>query len=272
MSLRGFPEARHGADERLLTGCGRGIGRRTAVRALRAAGVFLGMRSYATALRALAVALSFAARMALVPLLPDDSPYLLFVPAVLVAAASAGSGPDCWRPRSARCSAFFSSTEVPDCRLPRSSTRRSSHSLEPALPGAGNSCNATAGGPQTSTRDALAREAHLQIDSGHRARRDDRHRRARDHAIIQLGGGTAVRPHGCGGARKQRQDADAVAVPGGPRRLSRTLSADRGAADHRDRPRRRRRAQGRLDLSDGACGRRNAIGQSSAFSPASSAT
>ena len=50
------------------------------------------------------------------------------------------------------------------------------------------------------------------------------------------------------------------------------LLPHRRAADHRHRPGRRRRAQGRLDLPDGACGRRDAGRRASASSPASSAT
>jgi hypothetical protein len=41
----------------------------------------------------LAVAVAFLARLALIPILGDASPYLLFVPAVLVAAGAGGFGP-----------------------------------------------------------------------------------------------------------------------------------------------------------------------------------
>ena len=41
----------------------------------------------------IAVALAFAVRAMLVPILQDDSPYLFFVPAVLVAAGIGGLGP-----------------------------------------------------------------------------------------------------------------------------------------------------------------------------------
>src|SRR5262245_16035051 len=41
----------------------------------------------------LAVAIAFLARLALTPILGDASPYLLFVPAVLVAAGLGGLGP-----------------------------------------------------------------------------------------------------------------------------------------------------------------------------------
>jgi len=41
----------------------------------------------------LAVAIAFVARIALTPILQGDSPYLFFIPAVLVAAGLGGLGP-----------------------------------------------------------------------------------------------------------------------------------------------------------------------------------
>ena len=41
----------------------------------------------------LAVAIAFVARMALTPIVQGDSPYLFFIPAVLVAAGLGGLGP-----------------------------------------------------------------------------------------------------------------------------------------------------------------------------------
>src|SRR5262245_48611817 len=54
------------------------------------------------------VAIAFLARLALTPILGDASPYLLFVPAVLVAGRLGGLG-DCWQPASASYSASSSS-------------------------------------------------------------------------------------------------------------------------------------------------------------------
>ena len=99
------------------------------------------------------------------------------------------------------------------------------------------------------------------IDPRHRPRRHGGDRRARSHPVVQLGRRAAVRPLRRGGRRKERQDADAVALPRGARWLSRPLPANRRAPHHRHRPRRGRRTQGRLNLSDGACGRRDEIGQ-----------
>ena len=104
-----------------------------------------------------------------------------------------------------------------------------------------------------STRDALAREAHLQsiLDTVPDAMIviDERGiMQSFSTAAERLFGYTAAR-----GDRQERQDADAVALPRGARRLSRPLPAHRRAPDHRHRPRRRRRAQGRLDLSRWSC-------------------
>src|SRR5262249_20487401 len=117
----------------------------------------------------------------------------------------------------------------------------------------------------TSTRDALAREAHLAsildtvpeamivIDEG---------------GIVQSFSPAAERLFGYSAAEndwKKCQDVDAVALPGESRWLHRAISADRTKANHRNRPRRGGRAQGRLDLPDGAgCGG-NAIERPSLF-------
>ncbi len=112
---------------------------------------------------------------------------------------------------------------------------------------------------EATNRDLLEREAHLKsiletipdamvvIDP------------KRSYPVLQLGGGTVVRPQGGRGDRPQCQPADANSLSGESRRLSRSLSADRRTPYHRRRARRGGRAQGRLDLSDGACHRRDEI-------------
>ena len=109
-------------------------------------------------------------------------------------------------------------------------------------------------------RDARPRGAS-HIDSRYRAGRDDRHRRTRHHSILQLRGRAAVRLHRAGGARNEHQALDAIAVPGESRWLPRAISSHRRKTHHRHRPCRRRRAQGWLDLPDGARGRRDAVEQ-----------
>ena len=108
------------------------------------------------------------------------------------------------------------------------------------------------------------------LDPGDRAGRHGGDRPARHRAIVQHRRRTAVRLHRGGGARPERQDADAVALSRAARRLPAALSDHRRAAHHRHRPRRRRPAQGRQHLPDGAVGRRGS--RRRACSPASSAT
>ena len=66
------------------------------------------------------------------------------------------------------------------------------------------------------------------LNPRNRARRDDRDRRARHRAVLQFGCGTPVRLHGRRGARPERQDADAAALSGTARQLSRTAIARTG--------------------------------------------
>jgi two-component system, LuxR family, sensor kinase FixL len=108
----------------------------------------------------MAVAIAFLARLALTPLLGDASPYLLFIPAVLVAGGLGGLGPGLLATALSVVLGFFvpispgvSASEIADAVLF-------------AMIGAGISWS----GQQlqrnriqaaTSTREALAREAHL---------------------------------------------------------------------------------------------------------------
>ncbi len=109
----------------------------------------------------LAVALAFVARTALMPFLPNDAPYLLFVPAVLVAAAAGGLGPGLlatgmgvvlgWT--------FIGSVSYGAPQIV--------HAAIFALIGAGIAWSGEQlqryrSRAETSTRDALGREAHLQ--------------------------------------------------------------------------------------------------------------
>ena len=112
-----------------------------------------------------------------------------------------------------------------------------------------------------STQETLAREAHLQsiLDTV-----PDAMVVIDERGIIHSFSSAAERLFGYtagGSPGTERQDADAVALPRGPRRLSRALPAHRRAPHHRHRPRGGRRTQGRLHLPDGACGRRDEIGQ-----------
>ena len=122
------------------------------------------------------------------------------------------------------------------------------------------------------TRDALAREAHLQsiLDTV-----PDAMIVIDERGIIQSFSSAAERLFGYRSAEAIGQNIKMLMPP--PYRenhdgyLERYLH-DRRTAHHRHRPRRGRPAQGRLDFPDGARGRRDAFRAATGFSPASSAT
>ena len=203
------------------------------------------------------VALALALRTALASVLEGAASYLFYVPAILVASALGGWGPGRIRHHSRPVDRV-----VLRRRLSRADSRR--HRQRFRLR-AGRRRRFVArrivasfahrGGGKRA-RSAGARNPH-EAHPRHHSRRHDRDRRARHHAILQRGGGAAVRLQRGRGARQERQDADADALSRKPRRLSRSLPADRRAAHHRHRPGGGRRAQGRLDLSARAQRRRD---------------
>ena len=65
-----------------------------------------------------AVAIAFLARLALTPVLGDASPYLLFVPAVLIAAGLGGLGPGLLATGLSAVLGFFVSTTSPSLSVP----------------------------------------------------------------------------------------------------------------------------------------------------------
>jgi two-component system, LuxR family, sensor kinase FixL len=108
----------------------------------------------------LAVAIAFLVRLALTPIVGDASPYLLFVPAVLVAGGLGGLGPGLLATALSLVLGFFVTIS------PGISTSEIVDAVLFAMIGAGISWS----GQQlqrnriqaaTSTREALAREAHL---------------------------------------------------------------------------------------------------------------
>jgi two-component system sensor kinase FixL len=115
-------------------------------------------KAFRYALAPLAVAIAFSARLALTPMVGDASPYLLFVPAVLVAGGLGGLGPGLLATALSVVLGFFVITGV--------SVSEIVDAVLFAIIGAGISWS----GQQlrrnriqaaTSTREALAREAHL---------------------------------------------------------------------------------------------------------------
>jgi two-component system sensor kinase FixL len=109
----------------------------------------------------LAVALAFLARTALTPFLPNDAPYLLFVPAVLVAAAAGGLGPGLLATGLGGVLGWSFIGSVPN------GAPQIVHAAIFALIGAGIAWSGEQlqryrTRAESSTRDALGREAHLQ--------------------------------------------------------------------------------------------------------------
>src|SRR6266571_3967670 len=123
--------------------------------------LFLRQEVLRYALAPFAVALAFLARLALTPILGDASPYLLFVPAVLTAAGLGGLGPGLLATGLSVVLGFFvitmspgvSASEIVDVALFAMIGAGIAWSGEPLQR---NRIRAA-----TSTRDALAREAHL---------------------------------------------------------------------------------------------------------------
>src|SRR3954453_10360286 len=66
----------------------------------------------------LAVAIAFVARIALTPIVQGDSPYLLFIPAVLVAAGLGGLGPGLLATGLSAVLGLFVITDFPDLTVP----------------------------------------------------------------------------------------------------------------------------------------------------------
>jgi two-component system sensor kinase FixL len=66
----------------------------------------------------LAVAIAFVARMALTPIVQGDSPYLFFIPAVLVAAGLGGLGPGLLATGLSAVLGLFVITDFPNLTVP----------------------------------------------------------------------------------------------------------------------------------------------------------
>ena len=113
-----------------------------------------------------------------------------------------------------------------DCRLVQLGDRSTPSPLPlsaSACPGAANCCIADRAPRHCDdARRAGARGASA-IDPRHGAGSDDRHRRARHHAVLQQRGRAPVRLCGRRSDRQERQDPDALALPREPRRLSAPL-------------------------------------------------
>ena len=113
------------------------------------------------ALAPFAVALAFLARLALTPLLGDASPYLLFVPAVLIAAGLGGLGPGLLATGLSVVLGFFAITISPGVSVPEIVDAALFTMIGAGIAWSGELLQRNRIQAATSTRDALAREAHL---------------------------------------------------------------------------------------------------------------
>src|SRR6266571_7006681 len=113
------------------------------------------------ALAPFAVALAFLARLALTPILGDASPYLLFVPAVLTAAGLGGLGPGLLATGLSVVLGFFVITMSPGVSASEIVDAALFTLIGAGISWSGEQLQRNRIRAATSTRDALAREAHL---------------------------------------------------------------------------------------------------------------
>src|SRR5215471_2606817 len=113
------------------------------------------------ALAPVAVAIAFLARVALTPVLGDASPYLLFVPAVLVAGGLGGLGPGLLATGLGVVLGFFVSTMSPSLSVPEIVNAALFTMIGAGIAWSGEQLQRNRIRAAASTRDALAREAHL---------------------------------------------------------------------------------------------------------------
>ena len=123
--------------------------------------LFVRQEALRYALAPLAVALAFLARLALTPILGDASPYLLFVPAVLIAAGLGGLGPGLLATGLSVVLGFFVSTISPSLSVPEIVDAALFTMIGAGIAWSGEQLQRNRIRAATSTRDALAREAHL---------------------------------------------------------------------------------------------------------------
>src|SRR6266699_4276062 len=123
--------------------------------------LFLRQEVLRYALAPLAVALAFLARLALTPILGDASPYLLFVPAVLTAGGLGGLGPGLLATGLSVVLGFFVITMSPGGSASEIVDASLFTLIGAGIAWSGEQLQRNRIRAATSTRDALAREAHL---------------------------------------------------------------------------------------------------------------
>jgi two-component system, LuxR family, sensor kinase FixL len=107
------------------------------------------------------VAIAFLARLALTPIIGDASPYLLFIPAVLVAAGLGGLGPGLLATGLSVLLGFLVITITPGASVPGIVDAALFTMIGAGIAWSGEQLQRNRIQAATSTREALAREAHL---------------------------------------------------------------------------------------------------------------
>jgi len=120
---------------------------------------FLRETALGYALAPIAVVIAFAVRLMLIPMLHDDSRYLLFMPAVLVAAAIGGLGPGLLATGLSAVLGLVVSTSFPELSTPEAMVFTV---LGVGIAWSGDQLQRHRMQAAASARDALGREAHLQ--------------------------------------------------------------------------------------------------------------
>jgi two-component system, LuxR family, sensor kinase FixL len=123
--------------------------------------LFVRQEALRYALAPVAVAIAFLARLALTPILGDASPYLLFVPAVLTAAGLGGLGPGLLATGLSVVLGFFVITMSPGVSASEMVDAALFTMIGAGIAWSGEQLQRNRIRAATSTRDALAREAHL---------------------------------------------------------------------------------------------------------------
>ena len=113
----------------------------------------------------LAVAVAFVVRMALTQILQGDSPYLFFIPAVLVAAGLGGLGPGLLATGLSAMLGLFVITDFPDLTVPEIVNAVAFVLIGAGMAWGGELLQRNRVQAATSADDALAREAHLSRSS-----------------------------------------------------------------------------------------------------------
>jgi two-component system sensor kinase FixL len=123
--------------------------------------LFLGGDAICYALAPAAVAIAFLARLALTPVLGEASPYLLFIPAILVASGLGGLGPGLLATALSVVLGFFVVTISPSTSVPESVNAALFAVIGAGIAWSGEQLQRNRIQAANSTREALAREAHL---------------------------------------------------------------------------------------------------------------